>query len=271
MNVEQYPSPSGQIARRWYQHLAAESREWEVLDRCIDLRFPLRANLRTADGVRTAGAAFKAKAVSVQTRHRSSRAVIKDPFLLFSCVEFARRYDAPVIVSVRGPHGFVSSLLRLNWRFDFNEFVAQPSLMSGPLAAYAKEIRQAAATPLPALEEACLLWRVLNGYIGTLRDADPRVHVAIYERLVADVPAGVVELFDIAQLKLTPAAHTKMQRYLRAGSAPRDVIDPRRDPCDAAVRWKSHLSTSDTTLISRLTEPEFRQLYGDTEVPGETR
>ena len=51
------------------------------------------------------------------------RPLLKDPFAVFSLPWFAERLNCQVVVTVRHPAGFASSLKRLNWPFDFNELV----------------------------------------------------------------------------------------------------------------------------------------------------
>ena len=55
--------------------------------------------------------------------------LIKDPFAVFSAPWFARRLGCRVVITVRHPAGFVSSLKRLNWVFDFHDLLDQPLLM----------------------------------------------------------------------------------------------------------------------------------------------
>ena len=57
------------------------------------------------------------------------RALLKDPFAVFSAPWFAQRLNCKVVVTVRHPAGFASSLKRLNWPFDFRNLLDQPILM----------------------------------------------------------------------------------------------------------------------------------------------
>ena len=69
------------------------------------------------------------------------RPLFKDPFAVFSAPWFADRLGFQVVITVRHPAAFVSSLKRLNWSFDFQDLLQQPLLMRDHLEPYRAAIQ----------------------------------------------------------------------------------------------------------------------------------
>lgn len=69
------------------------------------------------------------------------RALIKDPFAVFSTAWFVQRLQAQVVITVRHPAAFASSLKRLKWKFNIKKNVlTQPLLVRDYLETYRSEI-----------------------------------------------------------------------------------------------------------------------------------
>ena len=65
----------------------------------------------------------------LKARLRDRRPLLKDPFAVFSVPWFADRLHCQVVIVVRHPVAFASSLKRLEWSFDFGDLLAQSMLM----------------------------------------------------------------------------------------------------------------------------------------------
>ena len=55
--------------------------------------------------------------------------ILIEPIGFFSAEWFSKKYHTPVVLVVRHPASFVSSLKKLNWGFDFNCLLTQKELM----------------------------------------------------------------------------------------------------------------------------------------------
>ncbi len=121
----------------------------------------------------------------------TQRALLKDPIAFFSAPWLANTFDADVLLLVRHPAAFASSLKRLGWGFDFRNLTSQQELMDGPLAAHADELRAAEAADLDIIDVAIVLWRVFNSVALTYRADHPTWLVRRYE----DLAGNPVEAF----------------------------------------------------------------------------
>lgn len=54
------------------------------------------------------------------------RALLKDPFAVFSVPWFAKKLNCQIVITVRHPAAFASSLQRLGWNFDFKDLLDHP-------------------------------------------------------------------------------------------------------------------------------------------------
>ena len=97
--------------------------------------------------------------------------LLKDPIAFFSAEWLERTFGMRVVVTVRHPAAFAASLKRMDWRFDFNRFLEQPSLMRDHLDPYRTDITRFANHPPEIVAQAGLLWRCIHGPASNLRDA----------------------------------------------------------------------------------------------------
>src|SRR5262249_5799849 len=92
---------------------------------------------------------------------RQRRIVMKDPCALLSAEWLADEYNMDVLVLIRHPAAFASSLKRLKWQFDLSRFAKQPALVDKHLAPFRKEIERCAENWPDQIGQAILLWRML--------------------------------------------------------------------------------------------------------------
>jgi hypothetical protein len=106
-------------------------------------------------------------------RWRGDRPLIEDPIALFSSEWLAERFDMHVVVVIRHPAAFVSSITRLGWRHPLAHFLEQPLLMRDVLAPFTDAIRGAARRTPDLVDEAALLWRIIHHAIARFRERHP--------------------------------------------------------------------------------------------------
>lgn len=68
--------------------------------------------------------------------NRRHRHLIKDPTAPFILDWITSKYDLDVVIVVRHPAGFVSSIIKLGWNVDFNIFLRQERLLADLIGPY---------------------------------------------------------------------------------------------------------------------------------------
>ena len=80
--------------------------------------------------------------LSLWYRLRRRRPLLKDPKAIMSSEWLAERFDTRVVVMIRHPAAFASSIKRLGWRFDFRNWGDQPLLLRDLIGPYEEPIRK---------------------------------------------------------------------------------------------------------------------------------
>jgi hypothetical protein len=188
---------SGGPFERFFQYVCAENEQEYLrhMERTLRFSYDLRRQLPT---IRTPKAAARtgvdvARFAAHRVRH--ARPLLKDPIAVFSSEWLASRFGAQVVVLVRHPAAFASSLLRLGWTHDFGSFLEQPLLLRDHLGRFEDEIRAFAAEEADVLDQAILLWRLVYSTVDTFRRRHPDWSFVRHEDLSREPLQGFESLF----------------------------------------------------------------------------
>ncbi|HYR29771.1 MAG TPA: sulfotransferase [Thermoanaerobaculia bacterium] len=256
----------------WYFHVPAGSEPNGIGAAYADtLRFrysygaELRALRTPRDAARMIRDVFRVNAARLGDR----RPLIKDPLALFSAEWIARTFGSAILVTSRHPVAFVSSLLRLGWRFDFANLEQQPELMDTLLAEVHEDIecgRRLGAND--HLVEAAYLWKILHHVIARYRETKPEWVFVRYKDLAADPLARFQEIFT--RLGLTFSDHTRRRIEWLSGDD-----NPEDRPASAAVtrvassayaaKARQRLAESERERVRAIVEPVSSLFYADHE------
>jgi hypothetical protein len=198
---------------------------------------------------------------------RGQRALLKDPFAVFSTPWFAKRLDCRVVITVRHPAAFASSLKRLNWTFDFQDLLDQPLLMRDHLDDCREEMK--AARPDDVIGQASLLWKLIYRSVHATRESNPDFMIVRHEDLSRDPIPGYSALYAALGLAFTPRVE---KTILNSSSSenPRELsrkkvhaikLDSRAnvDNC------KKRLAADEIARVRKMTEEVSRLYYSDAE------
>ncbi|MFB9678289.1 sulfotransferase [Streptosporangium vulgare] len=137
------------------------------------------------------------------------RALLDDPFALFSAGWFADRLGCRVIILLRDPVAFVGSWQRLGWTVYFHELLEQPLLVRD-------QPHLEALRPLIGSQDrvakAVALWRAAGITAADLADRHPGIMLARYEDLARYPLAGFRRLYEWAGLTWSARAEERVRR-----------------------------------------------------------
>lgn len=252
----------------WFQYVTPENQSEFVaeLDRAFGLRYPLRqvGELRSRVEVRR----FGREAVTARfARSRGSRVVCKDPIAVFSAPWLASHYHAHVVVCIRHPAGFASSLLRLNWDFDFSNWLRQPLFMRDCAGEYAADIEEFALHPKSRVEQAILLWRVIYARVHSYQLSHPDWTFVRHEDQAADPIGGFRDVYRDCGLEFSPSVRNFVLQSSGAGNPeelPPDAFKSvQRNSAAAARTWMTRLPPEVVRRIREGTGREAAWFYDD--------
>ena len=127
-------------------------------------------------------------------RLRGRRAMLDDPFAIFSTGWLVQQMGVEAVVLVRDPVSFVGSWRALNWTIHFHELLEQPALVRDHLGPYVDRMRALVGSP-DWLARTCLLWEATYDVVDRAFRQLPGVHLVGYESLVQDPMGGFADLY----------------------------------------------------------------------------
>lgn len=254
----------------WYTYICEENEKefLPALQETRRFRYHTIAELRSVASLKDLLRMGRDWSIFFKGRLYDQTLLLKDPFAVFSAAWFADRLDSRVVFTVRHPAGFVSSLKKLGWEFDFSDLLGQPLLMRDWLEPYRAEMEVALKSPQDIISGGSLLWRMVYSVVGQLCERNPRFLVMRHEDVSLD-PAGCFKklYFDLG-LRFTP----EVLRAIRGSSAesnPRELTSRKVHSVSLDSRanlenWKHRLNDREITRIRQLTASVSDRFYQGT-------
>ncbi len=174
---------------------------------------------------------------------RGQRMLLKDPFAVFSAPWFAKKLNCKIVITVRHPAAFASSLKRLNWPFDFQDLLDQPlTLRHGE--------------------------RQTNHQDGA-REQNPDFIIVRHEDLSRDPVTGYHDLYKSLGLEFTP----RVEKTILNSSSSENPVELSRkkvhgfklDSRKNIDIWKKRLTVEEVDRIRKMTEETSTLYYSDAE------
>jgi hypothetical protein len=264
-----YPGVVPQPFPDWYHYLCAENQAdaTEIFSRVLQFDFHARAAWSTVRSPRSFVRFCRRWARQSRLRRRRCRPLLKDPFALFSTEWLIRNFDTQVVMLIRHPAAFVSSLKLKGWNFDFNDFLRQPLLIRDLLAPFENDIARFAREKQGIVEQSALLWNCVHHVVHTFRTRHPDWIFIRHEDLSRDPQTGFQELFqklDVpfdhhtrAKIQELSGEHNPAERSDRGGS--------RRNSRENIQNWKHRLTPAEIQTVRRLTHPVSPLFYSESD------
>jgi len=196
---------------------------------------------------------------------RGQRALLKDPFAVFSLPWFAKYLKCKVVITVRHPAAFASSLKRLNWPFDFQDLLDQPLLMRDHLEAFRGEMKAVKSDDM--VGQAALLWKMIYYSVHATRGQHPDFIVVRHEDLSRDPVSGYRDLYKSLDLEFT----SRVEKTILTSSNSENPVELSRKKVHGFKLnsranidiWKKRLSVEEVYRIHKMTDEISALYYSD--------
>ena len=269
LNVLHRPGVFRPTVKYWYQYICKENEDeyipafQELLEFDYHLWNEIRS-LRSRKDFLRMGRDFL---IFYNGLMRGQRALVKDPFAVFSTPWFAERLKCKVVITVRHPAAFVSSLKRLNWPFDFQDLLNQPLLMRDHLEPYREEMHSMQADDV--IGQAALLWNLIYGAVHATRASNPDFLVIRHEDLSRDPIPGYRALYEALNLEFTPRVETTILNSSNSENPrelPRKKVHAFKLDSRANIdNWKKRLTVEEIERVHSMTDTISELFYSDAE------
>lgn len=269
LNVWHRPGVMKADVPHWYQYVCDDNQAeyLSAFEDTLHLRYLWWEEFKSLRSLKDIGRMLRDSFRFTWGRMRKQRPLLKDPFAVFSAPWFARSLNAQVVITVRHPAAFVSSLKRLGWTFNFQHFLQQPLLLRDWLGPYEEQMRVADKFPDDLINRASLLWSLIYRVVHQMQAHHPDFQVAQHESLSLD-PAGEFEkLYSALEVPFTGQARDAIQKATGAANpregSKRNIYATSLDSRANLKNWQKRLSADEISRIRELTEPVASLYYAD--------
>ena len=267
-----YPPGSGICAAKfdyWFSYVTHENEAnyYQSIKDTINFSYNIPAALKSAGSNKRILRIFIESQKYLRYSLSNLRPLLKDPIALFSANWLASRFDMDVVVLVRHPAAFVSSLKLKNWTFPFSHFLEQPLLMRDSLYPFEMEIRAHAKEEKDVVDQAILLWKIFHHRILEYKKKHESWIFVRHEDLSLDSIIGFKSLFDSLKLEFTPQIIETIKDYSSSHNPTEARVDTthtlKRNSQSNIKNWKNRLTQAEVERIRNQVEYISKEFYSD--------
>ena len=269
LNVLHRPGVLRAKVTHWYQYICEDNQDeyLPAFGELLDFDYHLWAEIRSIRSRRDFLRMGRDFAIFYNGLMRGQRMLMKDPFAVFSTEWFAKCLNCKVVIAVRHPAAFVSSLKRLNWPFEFQDLLDQPLLMRDSLEPYRGQME--AAKTDDVVGQSALLWTLIYRSVHAALQRNPGFIAVRHEDLSRDPVNGYREIYQKLDLDFTPRVE---KIILKSSSSDNPAEPPRKNIYSVKLdsrtnieNWKKRLNPEEINRIRETTKDVASLYYSDTE------
>lgn len=201
-------------------------------------------------------------------KRQGKRPLLKDPYALLSAPWLNQEMGVRVVVLIRHPCAFVSSINRIKWDHEFDKhFLNRPMIIEKYFSNYIQLMEEARRHD--RVWRAALMWRMLHDVIAGFQDNYPEWIYLRHE----DICKDPVKSFRWLSQRLGIDFDSRMQSRLHATSDAKYPVNPenqvsqaqRRNSKQLGTAWKQQMDQKMVDTIRQLVEPISSIFYTDSE------
>ena len=254
----------------WYTHITSENETgfYNSIKDTIELRYRLWSALKAAKSIGDVKHGVLEYIRFFEILFSNLTPVIKDPIALFSAEWLAKNFDMNILVLIRHPAAFVSSIKTRNWSFDFSNFLEQPLLLKNYLYPFEEELREYASKNHDLIDQGALLWKLLYYVVLQYQKNYPDWTFMRHEDLSRNPLQAFQELFSRLNLEFSKNVSDAIEFYSNSEN-PRDVDSPvgeislRRNSELNISNWKQRLNSLEIERVRNQVEDISSAFYSD--------
>ncbi|MBW8010237.1 MAG: glycosyltransferase [Chloroflexi bacterium] len=253
----------------WYTYICEDNEDeyLEAFKETLKLQYHTWKEVKSFRSPKDIGRMGRDWATFTRGKRGGQKALLKDPFAVFSTPWFAERLGCRVVIVVRHPAAFVNSLKRLDWPFDFRDLLEQPLLMRDCLEPFRDEMEAATQNPDDLITQGSLLWRVVYSVVDNYHQNYPEFQVVRHEDLSLYPLERFEDLYSSLGLQFTKLAQDIVLRSTQPGNpkgaSRRSIYSVNLDSRANLKQWQERLSAEEINNIRNLTEDVSSLYYED--------
>jgi glycosyltransferase involved in cell wall biosynthesis len=255
--------------KHWYTYVSDENQDQLLSSfyETMSLRYHTWLELNDLRSMKDVGRMLRDWSAFTFGGRAGKQVMLKDPFALFSADWFSRRLGCQVVLSVRHPAAFVSSLKRLNWPFQFEDLLAQPLLMRDWLEPFREEMVRAQEQPVDIIYQASLLWRIIYQVVYQYSIQYPEFHIVRHEDLSLQPLQEFKALYNALGVPFTKRVADRIYKSTSPGNPTElpleSIHSVNLDSRTNLKNWQKRLSAREIERVREITEDVAQHYYTD--------
>ena len=187
--------------------------------------------------------------------------LIKDPFVAFSPLWFEKEYNSKIIIMIRHPAAFVSSLKVKNWKIGYEGLLKKNVFQSDKiLIKYRDKISEFSNSKPDIIDQGILFWNIVHEKIFNYQSEHTEWLFIKHEDLSIDPFNGFKNIFKYLDLPFTKkiikeiemTTGTDNSSTLNIKSA--DIFNINRNSKENINVWKKRLNDEEIDRIKKGTK-----------------
>jgi hypothetical protein len=266
LNVLHRPGVMRVPVQYWYEYICDqnESAFLPAIQDTINFKYHYWLEFLSLRSVKDVGRMVRDSGQFLLGRIKLARPLIKDPFAVFSVPWFVENFNCQVVIVVRHPLGFVSSLKRLGWQFNFRDLLSQPLLVEAYLDPFLEEMQSISND---VIDQGCLLWRMVYRVVAIFRQQYPELIIVRHEDLSRDPIKEFESLFQLLRLEFSPNIRRSLEISTNSNNpqelSKRRVHSTKLDSRANLGNWHKRLNDAEIERIQNLTSDIRHMFYTD--------
>ena len=269
LNIHHRPGVLDVPTKYWYTYIC-EQNQSEYLDAfedTLNFRYHIWEEIKAVRTVKDALRMFRDWSTFLRGKLFNKRPMLKDPFAIFSAPWFQNSFNCQIVIVIRHPAAFVSSLLRLGWSFELDHLLAQPLLLDNVLQPYREELTALEMKSDDIVGRGCLLWNLIYQVVDGFRQEDIQFQLVRHEDLSHNPIEGYSKLFNYLGLHISEKAARAISRSTSAEN-PKEISTRKKHSTNLnsvanLENWKHRLTKEEITSIHELTYETASLFYPD--------
>lgn len=270
-NVEYAPYLKRVNPDLWYMYVNDDnSNDFKSkIEMILDFKFPLSINSFKNFHSKDILTILEYKYITCKNFLNHKRPLIKDPIALFSLPWLSKYFNMEIVILIRHPAAFASSIKHLKWSHNFNHFLMQPKLMSDYLQPFKEEIEDFCTYEHSYVEQAVLLWKIIYSTVYSYQNHYPNWTYLRHEDISDNPVEEFKSLFKKLDLDFTKKIESKIIKYTEQKS----YSDPIYFNSSCLLRnskvnkqyWKSRLTLEEINFVKAQVEEISSKFYSEHE------
>ena len=242
--------------KKWYcyvdNHSDNRQAVYTALSDTLSFRYALGAALGDIENAKDIIRTVRDSLQMGRGRLFNLRPLMKDPLALFSTEWLSNGFGMDVVILIRHPAAFVSSLKVKGWSFPFHHLLEQPALMERYLSPFRNEVYEYSKNEKDIISQAILLWKITHYVISQYQENHPNWLYLRHEDLSRNPLDEFSKLYSQLGLDFTSDIQNKIK--LSSGSenpteTSRNIHNVKRDSAANIWNWQKRLSKDDIYRI----------------------